>query len=834
MSPENALDGPAVRLRLVGEFTVLRDGLRVDVGELGSRKARTLLKLLAVERGRLVPTDRIVDVLWGDQPPAQPSENVATLVSRLRKTLGAAVVVGGRSGYRLADPPAAVVDVDDGGDLVIEADRRLAAGEPTLALAAAARALDVLAAGRLLADEPYVAWAEQAEADRTSLVRRGRHLAAQAGVACDDAAAAVTFAGAAVSDDPWDEAGHRLLMTAHARAGEPARALGVYTMLRDLLDRELGVEPAPATRELYVAILREDAGGADEAMAPTTGGPAGDARAHQSAAESGPRLTGREAEMAQLNAAWAAAADSRPQLVLLVGEAGIGKTRLAAEVAAVAAATGGVVLHVRCYEAERGLFLQPVVEALGPVLGSLAAGELRRVAGESAPALAVLIPSLDPLLRPEPIARGAPDLERRKAFDAVTDVVGRLSVRGPVLLLLDDLHNAGRATVELLHYMSRRLGSSRVLALATIRREEGQEALAALDPVAAVIDVQALSPDAVAELAASYGQTHLAELILGRTRGHTLFVIETLGALASGRDGIPDSLQAAVLARVHRTGRDTEVLLRAAAVLGATLDTGHLAGMLDVSPREVLDRCEQALAARLLVVADRDFEFANDLVREVLYDSTPPPIRLGWHRQAADLLADHPEALAVHASAAHDWSRAARAWLLAAEEAMRRFAAADAEVLLTRAIGAAVQAADVEVTARAHVVRGRAREARSEFDLAYADLHTAAGLAREAGDHRVEMIALRQLAGDVPVALGLSVAQSADYLERGLQLAEALGETRGDLGQSAALHREPATGSPGCRDRSRRPRRSCARRGAGRAEDRIRLSWRGRRAFPGD
>jgi DNA-binding SARP family transcriptional activator/tetratricopeptide (TPR) repeat protein len=769
MSSHGSLDGTALRLCLVGGFTVTRDGARLDLTELGSRKARTLLKLLAVERGHLVPTDRIVDVLWPGEPPAQASENVATLISRLRKTLGANALGGGRGGYRLGEPPFVVVDVDDGHDLVTEAERRFAAGEPALAAAAAASALDLLAGGRVLEDEPYAAWSEQAEAGRAALVRRARQVAAQASLACDDPASATAFAEAAVTDDPWDEAAHRLLMAAHTAAGEPARAVAVYTQLRELFDRELGVEPAPATRDLYVAILREDTLEVVEPVELVAPRRSQNTRAMSD-------LSGREPEVARLSLAWTSAAAGDPGLVLLVGEAGIGKTRLAAEVVAIAEATGGVIVQARCYEAERGLFLQPIIEALTPVLSTLATAELRRIVGDAAPTLTALIPALEPLLRPGPLLRGAPDLELRRAFDAVTDVVVRLSGRAPVLVVLDDLQNAGRATVELLHYMSRHLGGSRVLVLATIRREEGADALSTLDSVSATIDVDALSLAAVTDLATRSGQAHLVDHIVQQTRGHTLYVVETLASLSTGRDGVPESLQAAVLARVQRAGPDTEVLLRAAAILGATLDPVHLAALLGIAPQAVLDRCSAALAARLLVVSDRDFEFANDLMREVLYESTPPPTRIAWHRQAADLLADHPEALGAHAAACGDWSRAARAWLLAAEEAMRRFATADAEALVNRAIDAAQRGVDLEVTARAFVVRGRARDLRSEFATAMADFETALGLAREAGDQRVEMLVLRQLAGDVTVALGLSVGQSVRYLERGLALAQNLGD----------------------------------------------------------
>ena len=93
----------AVRVRLVGPFAVIRDGEVLPVTDVGSRKARTLLAVLALAGGRIVAADRIVAALWPDEPPRKPAENVATLISRIRAALGAGVVDGNRAGYRLGD-----------------------------------------------------------------------------------------------------------------------------------------------------------------------------------------------------------------------------------------------------------------------------------------------------------------------------------------------------------------------------------------------------------------------------------------------------------------------------------------------------------------------------------------------------------------------------------------------------------------------------------------------------------------------------------------------------------------------------------------------------------
>ena len=186
--------------------------------------------------------------------------------------------------------------------------------------------------------------------------------------------------------------------------------------------------------------------------------------------------------------------------------------------------------------------------------------------------------------------------------------------------------------------------------------------------------------------------------------------------------------------------------------------------------------CELALQARLLVAAGRDFEFANDLIREALYATTPEPIRLAYHQRAADLLTSQPESLARHAAACGDWLRAARALLSAADEAFRRFAVTDSAALATQALEAAERAGAREVGARARVIRGRAHEAMAALPAALADFSEGAAAARAVGDRRLEMLALRQLGGDVPVALGMPIGYCESHLAEGLRLAELLGD----------------------------------------------------------
>jgi DNA-binding SARP family transcriptional activator/tetratricopeptide (TPR) repeat protein len=758
-----------VELRLAGAFAVVRDGAELAEHQIGSRKSRLLLKLLAVSRPALVSIDAIADVLWDGAPPPGADRNIASLISRLRAVLGAGVIEGGRAGYRLGGELAVAVDLDLAARLCDQAERKLSTA-PAVALAAAGRAVDLLSAGAAVADEPYAAWADAARDELRAQLRRARLTAAQAALSTSEAGLAARYADAAMTADGLDEAAHRLFMSAATAAGEQARALRAYAGLRERLSTELGTDPAPQTRELYLAILRGEAQPAGVVM------PAQRPAAPPAVAQPSRALAGRAREIAALRTAWNRAASGEPGVVMIAGEAGIGKTTLAEFIAADAAQDGATVLRTRCYETERSLFLQPIVEALAAAVARMSAADLREMLGSHAAAATAVLPAAAELLGPSPPERGSADMERRRAFDAVTALLRGLADRQPVLLVVDDLQYAGRSTVEVLHFLGRHLAGSRLLIVVTVRAENASDVMAALDPVAAVLNVGPLDLAAVEQLAREAGQGQLAADILDRTRGHTLFVVEVLQALRGGDAGVPESLRGAVQARVRRAGPRVEILLRAASVVGSAVDPLVLGALLELTPAVAVEQCEQALSARLLVVSGRHYEFANDLIREVLYDTTPEPTRLAYHRRAADLLTAQPEALAEHAAASGDWPRAARAWLLAAEAAMRRVAVSDAVLLASNALDAAERSGNAEVAVRARITRGRAHHAAGEDAAALADFTAGADRARAARDRRQEMHAMRELGVDVPVAMGLSIAYCESHLTAALRIAESLGD----------------------------------------------------------
>src|SRR5205823_2131906 len=183
-----------------------------------------------------------------------------------------------------------------------------------------------------------------------------------------------------------DEEAYRAAMRAHHAMGDPPAALKRYERLRTVLAEELGTDPAPETQDLHLAVLK----GEDAAVEDPDSGEAGKTGAAEDPRE--PGFVGRDAEMHRLKELWSAAAAGAPTMVLVCGEAGIGKTRLSWEVARLVESTGGRTIQARCYEAERSLFLQPISEAIRSVVVREDPRFIQEVTGEWAGTISELVP----------------------------------------------------------------------------------------------------------------------------------------------------------------------------------------------------------------------------------------------------------------------------------------------------------------------------------------------------------------------------------------------------------------------------------------------------------
>ena len=721
---------PDLRVRLMGPFEVAAG----DAIALPAGKASTILQLLAARRRSFVPVDTIVETLWGDDAPAGAAQNVASLVSRLRRVLGPERIAGGRSGYRF-ETAGAWVDVDEAERLVKEAETQLKSGRPALAAAATTQARRLLERGEFLEDEPYALWTTDGRREAERLARRARRAAWTAALAVGEHREALDLASKAVDTDPLDEEAHRTRMQALYLAGDTAAALAAYQRLRDALVEDLGADPGPETEALYLSILRSEPVGT-----PKPGPPA------QAPAGASP-LVGREGELAALDDRWAAAAGGQWGIIVVSGAAGAGKTRLVGDLAARAEASGAAVLRAACHEAERSLFLEPVLDALRGLVDTMAPGRLQALAGPGAGTLIELMPELRAIVTAEAYQRATPELEHRRSLEAVAGFLQRLSREQPVLLVLDDLHQGGESTPEALHFLLDRLTNEPVLVVGTVASDRVGDLLTLLGRATEELTLGPLPLAALAELARRLDAPDVDPVELHeRTGGHAQFVVEAL-RLAGEGDGapLPASLRDAVGERVARAGRDVDELLRVAAVVGAAFDLDFVADLADVGIGDAVRRADRALRAGLLEPAGARFQFAGSIIRDVLYETTPAPIRSSHHRRAATRLGDRPEAAAVHLAAIGEWARAHQAWSAAAEQAIRSFALRDAERLLSEALGAADQAGDPSSVARVHIRRGQLREELADYAGAQDDHAAALQIGRRLGDDTIEAQALERL-----------------------------------------------------------------------------------------
>jgi tetratricopeptide (TPR) repeat protein len=445
------------------------------------------------------------------------------------------------------------------------------------------------------------------------------------------------------------------------------------------------------------------------------------------------------------------------------------------ELVGLAESTGGMVAWAHCYEAERSLFLQPILEAVRASTAGLRPELVRQLAESWNGTLIELMPWLGRLLGPVDYQRAAPELEHHRSLEAIAALLERLAARQPLLLVLEDLQHASASTLEAVHFLPRRLATARLLVVVTVSSERGAEALEALAGLGRRIQLGPLSADEVAELAARMGVADRATEVFESAGGHAAFVLETLRLLSDAGGereaaAVPESLQAAVLLRIRQVGPDVEELLRVAAVVGRSFDLDLVARLGRIDAEQAGRLADRALRAGLLVTSGTSFAFTSGLLRAVLYETIPEPVRVSRHRRAAVLLGGAPEAAASHHAAAGDWAAAASAWSAAAEQAMLAFALPDAERLFGEALDAATATGEREQVAELRLRRGEVREELADYDGARDDHVAALELARALGDPRLEGRALERLGWTAYYARDTDAA--SELAARATELAE--------------------------------------------------------------
>ena len=668
---------PMLRVRLLG-------GVDLHLGEtpvppLDSARAESLLAYLLLHRDAPQQRQHLAFSLWPDSTEAQARTNLRHVLHNLRRALPEAtrfIDVGPRT---LQWRPEAPLWLD------------VAVFEEAVAEGRLEDAIEMYS-GDLL-EGNYDDWLLEererlAQLHADSLERLARRLEKQERVPD-----AIRYAERLLRQNPLREETYRLLIRLHDASGDRARALRTYHVCATTLVREMGVEPSAATREAYDALL---------AVLPDPG-----AQERAPASPARPPLVARRAERARLAESWRVAQSGSAQLVLVTGEAGIGKSRLVEELRSWCAHGGAVTAEARAYPAEGGMTYGPLVAWLR---SERIATRLRRLDRAHLADLARLLPELlaevPDLARPEPLPESE---QRQRLFGAAARAI--LAAGTPLMLVADDLQWYDGNTLRFLHYLLRSEPEAQLLVAATARREEvdahhslselvaGLEALGRLSEIA----LGRLSREETALLAERIAGSPLADTeadrLYGESEGNPLFVVEALRA-GRGAAAAPGSgkVQGVITSRLAQLSDPAAELLGVAATIGREFTAQVLADAGDADEQVFVGGLDE-LWRRGLVRAHGPtaYDFSHGKIREAAYLALSPAQRRHNHLRVAQALESGRAAdldavagqVAAHYQAAAAAGEAVAWYVRAADAAQRLYASTDAVHFLERALALA-------------------------------------------------------------------------------------------------------------------------------------------------
>src|SRR4051812_34090337 len=753
-------------------------GRRLDAG-LPGRQGRLLFAYLVLNRTRGCPRDELIDALWPEGPPAAADSALSALLSKLRRALGEGVLTG-RGELRLGLDGEVTVDIEVSREAILECETAMEAGDHTLAAQCARDALSTDL--QTFLPDAEGGWAAEQRRELETLRLRGLETLAEAGLRQGgrELGAAEQAARAAIAAAPFRESAHRLLMEIHEAAGNPAEALRAFEELRSLLREELGTTPGPAAMAVFERVLRGEPPPVRRAVAPVA--PVVGAAwqpapwpAPLAAAVDRAPLVGRGVELAYLERCWHEATEGQRALVLLAGDAGIGKTRISAELARRAHEAGAVVLYGR-FDEETLTPYQPVVEMLRGWSAGAPLDRLKDRLGPRAAELAILLPEFGPPPADHQSSNGISgpeaDAQRFRFFDAVAALIGEIGAEAPVVLIFDDLQWADRPTLQLLRHLVRAPAPRRVLFLGTYRESE----ISDRHPLHELIGdlrregtfrrleltglAEAEVGELVAELASAPASESFVRALAGETEGNPFFIEEVVrhirdssGALSEQisleEAGVPDGVREVTARRLRRLSEATRGVLLIASVIGREFDYDVLAAVVPQSDDELVEALEEGVEARVLREVGHvgRYAFTHALVRATLYDSISQLRRARLHGRVGEALVSlrggdldpHLAMLAHHFAQAAPVERPDRAIdfalaaarradrMLAWEEAAQHYRAA----LRARELSGAV---DDHVRAELLLALGTSEERAGLEDEARETFTAAIRTARQLGD----------------------------------------------------------------------------------------------------
>jgi DNA-binding SARP family transcriptional activator/energy-coupling factor transporter ATP-binding protein EcfA2 len=807
-------------IRLFGRASVSAGGVPVKFAKRATTLA--MLALILLQRGQTISRESLAFTLF-------PEADETSALAELRRYL----YLANKSLPASPDDPWLIVDSETvrwntAGDAFVDiiAFERLAANAETQSEAIEMYGGDLL-------EEIYDDWVV---GERERL--RARYLA----IASESLeryrtgrafAAAIACAKRILASDPWREDTLRALLAVRYESGDSAGALAEYELFAKRLRDELAIAPMPETSAVRQAILRNEALPGSLDLRPHA-----DQRGAQRAIAILP-FVGRRRELAALHAIWRRAARGAGALVLLTGEAGVGKTRLTAELARTVQAEGGRVF-VGTTSPSEAMPYQPIVEALRSGLPLLLA---RPPVAARRAALARVLPELsDPDAPDIVLPEQAPELETARIYDALSHAVRGLASPRPLLLVLEDVHWAGPATVEALGAIVRNVTRAPVLVIASCREEETpadhplRALLRTLRPFHNVeeLSLERLLQDDVADLVASVddlrerGETLVRDLF-AHSEGNALFLNEAIsGVLERGEapsDALATTIEHVLAARIARLGEDAHTVAQIAAVAGPGCSVALVREVSNIPVAAVARGFDELLERRIVreagARAKYDYAFTHHLIAKAVYDGIEPAFRAQRHSRIARVLeteyrpiAGGPaREIARHHERAGETLECADWYLTAARQAAAVHAYGDAIELATRALEYAAspqsRQAALDVRERARGRRGDRSGQRADIDelerLAGADprsrfdvilrrvlLARTLGASDDEGRAIAEMEVLARSLDDAARAQALAErathaglrSRQADGLEparAALAIYERLGDVRGQL-----------------------------------------------------
>ena len=745
-----------LHVSVLGEQAITDAGAGVQAC---SSRAVALVAFLAAHAGAPQSRHRIAGMFWPDSTDAQALTNLRRELHHLRQVLGdeRSLVVTPRD-LCWRDSETCRVDLR-----IFDSKRRAAlaaaaAGDDAGVLGHAAAAVAQYK-GDLLPGV-YDDWLLEA---RSGLERQCADLCdllCAARARTGDLAGAVDVVRRRIQLQPLEEAGYRTLMLLQADLGDRAGAVSTYHHCASVLERELGVIPDPATRQAFQRLMaeRDPAGASLPGLQPDV------PRSGPAAA----RLVGRLRELGLLQDLWLAAAAGRPGLALVGGGAGLGKTRLVAEIAEMARLQGAVVASSQCFGTSGRLALAPVADWLrNPAVQAAVAGP--------DPAWRAEVRRLTPAGGRGERAAGSRSMagawQRHRFFEGLAR--GLMAVRRPVLLVLDNMQWCDQETLAFLAFFLGLAPGTPVLVAGTLRNDTPGEAPELADwtvrmRATGLMTELSLSPLDAADTA------RLAEAISGRplraddvdllqatTGGFPLYVIEAVrGGVDPGGTPVPaDDLTAVLRNRLGQVTAAAREVAGLAAAVGTNFTLDLLTEASDLDVGTVVGAVDELWRRRIMREFGDGYDFSHDLLRDTAYAQVSPPKRWLLHRRVAQALellhAD--DADTVSAQLAEQYARGGRPG---------------------RAVAYYRRAADVAAGMFAHAEAIRLHKEA---------LSIVRNLPEGKDRDRQELQVLEAMAAPLNARYGYSSPELQRALERSIDLAESLGRKDSTLTGLVAL-----------------------------------------------